>query len=118
MTEEGQNVEKSGMEFPQGLKQTEAVGLMESRQFTHGIRLLDFLFNALTARSLSRKKQGILAGITMERLHVSSSCNPFLELAQNLKSMPACDMLLGVRLSLLSHSAVLQSSDRLSYWHI
>ncbi len=75
MTREGQDVEKSGVEFPKGLVPTDAVGIMESRLFTRGVRLLDFLCFALDPKGLKGEKRDVIKRITMARLHVSSLHN-------------------------------------------
>ncbi|KAK9864410.1 hypothetical protein WJX84_000409 [Apatococcus fuscideae] len=70
ITKEGQDVEKRGPEFPQGLQLLEAVAFMESRQFTRGIRLLDFLVGALDPPSnMQRQKANVLRNIRKDRLH-------------------------------------------------
>ncbi|KAK9818935.1 hypothetical protein WJX74_003009 [Apatococcus lobatus] len=63
-------VDRAGPEFPQGLHLSEAVAFMESRQFTRGLELLNFLDEALRAPSnVSKHKQDVLSSIGRDRLH-------------------------------------------------
>ena len=72
MTKVGHDVRRFGNEFSQGLHLSEAVALMESRQFTRGLQLLDFLDEALRPPSNFQKhKQDVLGSVGRDRLHVS-----------------------------------------------
>lgn len=75
LTKHGQDVQKSGPELPQGLQQSDAVGFMECRMFSRGIKLLDFLELAITRAPANLKgdRGPVLRNISMDRLHVRLS---------------------------------------------
>ena len=112
ITKEGQDVEKRGPEFPQGLQLLEAVAFMESRQFTRGIRLLDFLVGALDPPSnMQRQKANVLRNIRKDRLHVSLRAAPLM--ATPLLKHKACQLTVFYNDLLMAAVKTLQAACRL-----
>lgn len=125
MTRGDQDVRRCGPEFPQGLHLSEAVAYMESRQFTRGLQLLDFLDEALRPPSnLKKDKQDVLGSIGRERLHVrfhSFTCPPAIgsctHLIHGSVRLPLATAVLSVTIGLPQTSSWLVHEEGHSHHH-